>query len=479
VVAACECERDDIQSLGVPDTVVKLKELEKRLKSEPDNLGLRVQVAGLMREAGRSIEAVELYRSVAFAYRDQGRTQQAIAVCRSILAIAPDDAACQGLLQMLQGRGTPSRPPAAALEPPPQMAPAVRATTATNPTNPAAPPRSQTATTNPRSQTAPTNPRSPAAPPVHITEPVSVPSVPHLRPPTKPQPAESEPRPSDPGRRSSMDETPLPRPIPYHLSDPTSQPHKISARDLEEKSSAPTITSRTGGLAEAARRISGLISNKDSVPGIPNKEMDLAAELDTRQRPKIKSDELNKLQHPPPDPDETSPRAIEERRIRAHLHEHQTRDPAMDDDLATERVEALTPPPGRGSSDDDLFTPAPGRDYTPRPGDDLYTPPPRGSDDAITPPPLLGVIPSHIVEPPRSTALPSRPPKKVSIPPAGTGKTKSVPPLGTEPRRPPPAVPAPTNRPALPKISTKIPTSRDSDDELTKPRDKVFDDDDE
>jgi len=89
---------------------VKLKELEKRLKDEPDNLGLRVQVAGLVREAGRSVEAVEHYRFVALAYRDQGRTQQAIAVCRSILEIAPEDGACQGLLAQLAPRQTGGHP---------------------------------------------------------------------------------------------------------------------------------------------------------------------------------------------------------------------------------------------------------------------------------------------------------------------------------------------------------------------------------
>ena len=52
----------------------------RRLRDEPDNLGLRVQVAGALRESGRHDDAVELYRSVAIAYRDQGRTQQAIAV---------------------------------------------------------------------------------------------------------------------------------------------------------------------------------------------------------------------------------------------------------------------------------------------------------------------------------------------------------------------------------------------------------------
>lgn len=76
----------------------KLKELEKRLRDEPDNLGLRVMLAGALHEAGRLGDAVELYRSVAIAYREHGRIQQAITVCRSVLEIAPDDASCQALL---------------------------------------------------------------------------------------------------------------------------------------------------------------------------------------------------------------------------------------------------------------------------------------------------------------------------------------------------------------------------------------------
>ncbi|HEY0990564.1 MAG TPA: tetratricopeptide repeat protein, partial [Kofleriaceae bacterium] len=79
----------------------KLKELEKRLRDEPDNLGLRVMVAGALHDAGRRDDAVELYRSVAIAYRDQGRPQQAITVCRSILELAPDDRPCTELLAAL------------------------------------------------------------------------------------------------------------------------------------------------------------------------------------------------------------------------------------------------------------------------------------------------------------------------------------------------------------------------------------------
>src|SRR5262245_6891871 len=87
----------------------KLKELEKRLREEPDNLGLRVVVAGALHDAGRRRDAVELYRSVAVAYRDQGRAQQAITVCRSILELAPDDAPCNELLAALIASQPPPR----------------------------------------------------------------------------------------------------------------------------------------------------------------------------------------------------------------------------------------------------------------------------------------------------------------------------------------------------------------------------------
>lgn len=366
---------------------MKLKELEKRLKNEPDNLGLRVQVAGLMREAGRSVEAVELYRSVALAYRDQNRTQQAIAVCRSILEIAPDDAACQGLVAMLQGRGT-TRPPPLVDAPP------------GSPTRPA------------------------TIPPVHVTEPISIPSVPALPQSAAPHDIKA----MDPARRSSLDETPLPKPVPYHVSDPTSQPVKVSPADLEA-TSASQVGAKTG-LAEAARRISGMISSSDSRPGIPNREMDLSSELETRQRPKLKSDQVRKLDAldiESSDVDDlTSPRSVND-----------------ENDLATDQVAMLTPPP-RGS------------------GDDLAAPPHRPSEDVLTPPPLDGRVPTEVREPPRSTAQPSRPPKVISIPPkTSSGKTPSRPPLGTEP---------PVRR---------VPQSRDSDEELTKPRDKPSLDDDD
>ena len=188
----------------------KLKELEKRLRDEPENLGLRVMVAGAMRETGRHDEAVELYRSVAIAYRDQGRTQQAIAVCRSILEIAPHDARCHVLLD--------------ALTPPP----------------------------------------------------------------------------TEPARRSSLEETPLPRPVPYHVADPTT--HSVTKQSgislAGELPLAEGVDTRPGsedprsaavaGIASAARRISASLIDEE-----------LAAELDTRQRPRFGAAELEQILHAP------------------------------------------------------------------------------------------------------------------------------------------------------------------------------------
>ncbi|MGE0545494.1 MAG: cyclic nucleotide-binding domain-containing protein [Kofleriaceae bacterium] len=79
----------------------EVPELERRLRDEPDNLGLRVTLADAMCEAGRIEEAIALYRSIALAYRDQGRTQLAIDVCRRLLAAAPNDKRGTRLLEML------------------------------------------------------------------------------------------------------------------------------------------------------------------------------------------------------------------------------------------------------------------------------------------------------------------------------------------------------------------------------------------
>jgi hypothetical protein len=255
---------DDVQSHGIVDSIVsRLKELEKRLKTEPTNLGLRVMLAGAMREVGRSTEAVELYRSVALAYRDQGRHQQAIAVCKSILEIAPDDAGCLALL--------------ATLTPTPVV---------------------------------------------------------------------------EPKRRSSIEETPLPRPVPYHIHDPTSSAQRVvqdidseelpaieRAKTRPAQTPRPTLT----GLAEAARRISGLISETDDV------EIDIVDELDTRKVRKIETDQMRKLAKLPPPTFDTDPQDI---------HDIVTPVPG---DPATDKQDRLTPVPG--DTEEEMTEP---RDQLPR-----------------------------------------------------------------------------------------------------------------
>ncbi len=161
----------------------ELAELQRRLADEPSNLGIRVALAGALLDAGRTGDAVELYRSVAIAYREQGRTKQAIAVCHSILEIAPADPISLGLLAAL-GESTGG------------------------------------------------------------------------------------------ARRSSHtfsgDQTPLPVPVPYHVADPTTR--------LIRKSSDPNIQTHPS-----------IVSPED---------VDLAAELETRKRPRIEEAEL--VTRPPP-----------------------------------------------------------------------------------------------------------------------------------------------------------------------------------
>jgi CRP-like cAMP-binding protein len=89
-----------------------LKDLERALKQDPENLVLRLKVAAALREVGRRDDAVTMYRSVAVAYHKQGRLAQAIAVCRSVLEIEPSQRETQALLAELdaarQNRGDPS-----------------------------------------------------------------------------------------------------------------------------------------------------------------------------------------------------------------------------------------------------------------------------------------------------------------------------------------------------------------------------------
>jgi CRP-like cAMP-binding protein len=81
-----------------------VKELDKQLRKDPNNLVLRVRLAGALVQAGQIGEAVEMYRSVAMAYYAQSRIDQAIAVCHSVLELAPDHHHTRMLLAELDQR---------------------------------------------------------------------------------------------------------------------------------------------------------------------------------------------------------------------------------------------------------------------------------------------------------------------------------------------------------------------------------------
>ncbi len=190
----------------------KLRDLEKRLAKEPDNLGLRVALAGALCEAGRNGDGVELYRSVAVAYRDQGRTHQALVVCRAVLEIAPGDLGCQALLAELVA--SQEAPPAAvemeAGTPPPREMPD------------GSDERSVATGTG----AGPRQPKASSVPPMAAPRP-SRPSVPVPAPAPRPSMRPSVPLPAGGKAPPSGETTPLPKAVPHHVYDPTAGRERV------------------------------------------------------------------------------------------------------------------------------------------------------------------------------------------------------------------------------------------------------------
>ncbi|MCU1280224.1 MAG: cyclic nucleotide-binding protein [bacterium] len=90
----------------------RLKELAAALKVEPGSIPKRLELAAVLREAGRPADAIDLYRGVAEAYAEDGRLVQAMAVCKGILDI---DREHRDTLEMLAELATKKqqRPPTA------------------------------------------------------------------------------------------------------------------------------------------------------------------------------------------------------------------------------------------------------------------------------------------------------------------------------------------------------------------------------
>lgn len=204
-----------------------LRDLEVRLSQDPDNLLLRVRVATLLRQVGRNAEAARLLRSVALAYRDRGRYAEAVAIARSLLEIVPADTAIHTLVDELEHRDddiTATRDGVAANH----------EATFIEPSAPAGP-------TSDRAQSASlaaliARPRIPSRPP---------PLRAVMGPPTTITPA--------------SEDTPLPGALPYHIAEPSTPASRVpfGVRGVRVE---PSESSRVTGLAEAARRISGLIA---------------------------------------------------------------------------------------------------------------------------------------------------------------------------------------------------------------------------
>lgn len=231
-----------------------IRDLERQLQREPDNLALRLTLAAGYREGRRDVEALALYRSVALAYAEQGRATQAAAVCRSALELAPEDGQLFSLLRHLERTSAGTQPPPVA---PVEPAPAPRLSTVEPPLRPAAPRLT--------------------APPPREDNPMlaTVKRVPPPPPGPRPVPA--------PLPRASSHEldTPLPPPLPLHDA---ARDSVVEMPPLEEPD---TIIPLTHVRPAPVERPSSA---------------DFAAEMVTRRRPKLTERDLSLLDLEPREP---------------------------------------------------------------------------------------------------------------------------------------------------------------------------------
>src|SRR5262245_27027731 len=94
------------------DAKKRVKELAEALKREPGSIPKRLELAAALRETGKPVEAIDLYRGVAEAYAEEGRLVQAMAVCKGILEMDPEHRDTLEMLADLANRRA-SRPPTA------------------------------------------------------------------------------------------------------------------------------------------------------------------------------------------------------------------------------------------------------------------------------------------------------------------------------------------------------------------------------
>jgi cAMP-dependent protein kinase regulator len=442
-----------------------IRELERQCKKEPDNLVPRLLLAAAYREAGRTTDAITIYRSVADTYQQQGRRTQAVAVLRSLLEIDPEDGQSQSLLALLDREATPSpspppHPPAPGHPPvPPPLAPEPGQTPPPGlgrlslaEETPAGPSRRLAARVLAedvvlRELTPVRPPGVPASvrpTPSPVTRPSPAPGGRRGGPPGEPSPgttltglgaAGPSRRGPGPSRSSSglYTPTPLPAPVPFHEGEATTDlEHRVETEPADEAGDdvrtriAEPFRARRGApppLAPPARPTPPPARPTGRQPTAT--DVDLAADVETRRMRRFSDDELQALAPPPGQTDRMA-------RV----------EPA---DLEDDRTRPDAASPARAGTLDDEPT---------RIGDDRGRP--GASTGELEVPTSVRDEPALAAAPPRAPAPPIRPP---------------LPALPARPARPAlPPVPAPPGRiPRRPpgRLTARPTTAGDAADEPT------------
>jgi CRP-like cAMP-binding protein len=256
----------------------QVRELERQLKKEPHNLGLRLILAAAYRDDNRVADAVALYRAVAEAYRADGRIQQAIDVMRSAIDASPLD------VELVRMRS------------------ALEASTTATPSASGSPARPEVGTDEhlgPRPRGA----RVGEPVPVRELEPMLARPT---RPSERPTPSSTTSSRSTPSGATPYTPTPLPGPMPYHEADP-SRVNALAFVDERSEVTDDTEPTKPGatvrsdvGLSSAARRISQQMTVPEpSTDDETVDTMDLASDLETRRRPRVEAGDLDRLAQPP------------------------------------------------------------------------------------------------------------------------------------------------------------------------------------
>jgi CRP-like cAMP-binding protein len=309
------------------------RELERDLRRQPDNLPLRLRLAAAYRADGRAGEAVQLYRSVAVAYHGQRRLAQAIAVCRSVLELEPGQRETLALLAELEAmrpEGDVDGDGAVVVD---QTIEEADAPAPPPPPPPAVPPPPPASALTPRAGVRVLEQEVAVRDLVPVRRapirPLMIPQAPPPVPPPLPRPS-----------TANITPTPLPTPVPYHeasddsVSEITVPPTTIRSvtRDTQPSRDTPPGSDWAARGDDAETRIALPRALDDDAPTRiaedwkpspqpapaarpdaidPNvrtalgarassTQIDVAADLETRRRPRLDAHDLELLGAAPP-----------------------------------------------------------------------------------------------------------------------------------------------------------------------------------